>query len=240
MGCGGSKDDALNRPGGGKLVIFGDYFSPETRTIITMLKAAGVPHEVQLVDQFKGEHKKDAYLQINPTGSIPTIAEGRYLVLGNYTIFLTYLCNNHKRVKDKLYPAENKNEIDKHLQWFQSLMRVSTGRIIKMIVGPQAFGEKAPPPEDMRRSEDEFFKKILPKLNEVLKNKSYMCGDEMTIVDLQYYNEIVTITLLTKKELAADEFPNLAPWFQRMSKVPETMDTDKRLKEVVTKYNFHS
>jgi len=70
MGCSGSKE-TLDRPGGagsGKLTIWGDYFNPETRTILITLKMAGVPHAVEEVDQFRGDLKKESYLAMNPSG----------------------------------------------------------------------------------------------------------------------------------------------------------------------------
>jgi glutathione S-transferase len=71
-----------------------------------MLKIGDIKHEFSEVDQFKGDHRKDQYLAINPTGSIPTITEGRFLILGGYLVFLTYLSNHHKSIRDKLYPQE--------------------------------------------------------------------------------------------------------------------------------------
>lgn len=62
MGCSGSKENTLDRPGSGKLTIWGDYFNSDTRTILSILYIAGVPHAMEEVDQFKGDHKKDSYL----------------------------------------------------------------------------------------------------------------------------------------------------------------------------------
>ena len=57
MGCGNSQQSVSTRPGQGQLLIWGDYFSPETRTIIAMLMITGIKFELELVDQFKGENK---------------------------------------------------------------------------------------------------------------------------------------------------------------------------------------
>ena len=54
MGCGGSKE-TLDRPGGGKLTVWGDFFSADTRTILSILYIAGVPYNLEEVDQFKGD-----------------------------------------------------------------------------------------------------------------------------------------------------------------------------------------
>ncbi len=61
----------------------------------------------------------------------------------------------------------------------------------------------------------------------------------MTIADIQYYCEIVTLMQLKKRELTAEVYPNLASWFnERRCSQPEIMALDKKLKDVVGKYNF--
>jgi glutathione S-transferase len=71
-----------------------------------MLQMGSVRYDFHPVDQFKGEHKKESYLKINPTGSLPTMTEGRFLILGGYLVFLSYLANHHKGIREKLYPAQ--------------------------------------------------------------------------------------------------------------------------------------
>jgi hypothetical protein len=44
MGCSGSKENTLERPGSGKLTVWGDYFNSDTRTILSILFIAGIPH----------------------------------------------------------------------------------------------------------------------------------------------------------------------------------------------------
>jgi hypothetical protein len=55
MGLCGSKEAGgvtIDRPGTGILTVHGDFFSPETRTILVILKLAQVKFNFQLVDQF--------------------------------------------------------------------------------------------------------------------------------------------------------------------------------------------
>lgn len=92
-------------------------------------------------------------------------------------------------------------------------MKPNSTRLIKMIVNPKAFGDKPPAPNDYNRDLDEFFKKLLPILNNQLEGKSFFCGQDITIADMQYYCEISTILQLTKKELSETEFPHLSRWF---------------------------
>ena len=164
MGCSGGKE-TLDRPGAGKLTVWGDFFNADTRTILSLLYIAGVPHQFEEVDYFKGEHQKEPYLSVNPTGQIPMVSEGSFKILGGNNIYLVYLCNSHQRIKDKLYKQDQRGEIEKHLSWFQARMRPNTGRIIRMIVKPQAFGDKTPSQQELSRELDEFYKKLLPSLD---------------------------------------------------------------------------
>jgi glutathione S-transferase len=100
MGCSAGKENTLERPGSGKLTVWGDFFNSDTRTILAILQIAGVPHDIQEIDQFKGDHKKESYLAQNPAGQIPMMTEGSFKILGGNNIFLIYLCNSHQKVKD--------------------------------------------------------------------------------------------------------------------------------------------
>jgi glutathione S-transferase len=68
MGCSGGKQETLERPGGGKLMIWGDFFNSDTRTLMSVLDLAGVPYVLQEVDTFKEDNKKPDYLIVNPSG----------------------------------------------------------------------------------------------------------------------------------------------------------------------------
>lgn len=76
----------LEKPGTQKSIItlWGDFFSPETRTIMSILNFGKVKYQLNIVDQFKNEHKTDTYLNLNPNGSVPFLKEDRFIVLGGY------------------------------------------------------------------------------------------------------------------------------------------------------------
>jgi hypothetical protein len=47
-------------------------------------------------------------------------------------------------------------------------MRVCTNKITRTIIGPQAFGEKAPSYDEIRALNEEFYGNILPSLEKRL------------------------------------------------------------------------
>jgi glutathione S-transferase len=76
-------------------------------------------------------------------------------------------------------------------------------------------------------------------LDKQLENKRFFCGEDITIADIQYYCEISTIVALTKKEISAGEYPNLAVWYnEKLSKLPDIDNLERRLKDIVGKFNF--
>ena len=167
------------------------------------------------------------------------LSEGNMKILGGSTTFISYLCNSKPSIKNQLYPVDSRAEIEKHLAWFQARIKPTSTRLVKMIVQPKAFGDKPPSQQELQREQEEFFKKLLPTLDKQLEQKRFFCGPNVTIADIQYYCEIVTIVSLTKKELSEGDFPNLAPWFhERMSKIPELAALDKKMIEILVKYNF--
>lgn len=143
------------------------------------------------------------------------------MVLGGSGLYITYLVNAHKSIKDALYPEAQKAEIDRHLSWFQGVLKVCSNRIIKMTVGSKILGEKAPSPEEMKAVTEEFFRRILNRFDQMLAGKDYVCGSNMTVADLQYYSEILTVSRILKKDISESEFPNVSSWNERMAKISE-------------------
>ena len=118
-------------------------------------------------------------------------------------------------------------------------MKPTSTRLVKMIVQPQAFGDKAPTTQELQREQEEFFKKLLPSLDKQLEGKNFFCGNDVTIADIQYYCEISTIVNLTKREINAADCPNLAEWYNvRLSQMPDISRQDAKLKEIIAKYKF--
>ena len=227
----------MDRPNQG-LVIYGDHFNTETRVILTVLDVSGVKYKFELIDEMSKQHLNPKYLEVNPTGQIPTITEGKYMVLGGSGLYIQYLVNAHKTIKETLYPENNKAEIDRHLSWFQGVLRVCSTRIIKMTIGPKIHGEKAPTPEDLKAVTEEFFRRILNRFDQMLASKDFVCGAKMTVADIQYFFEIQTVVKLLKKEVSESEFPHVEAWMSKMQKAPEIIAQEQNFDKVCAKYSL--
>ena len=66
--------------------------------------------------------------------------------------------------------------------------------MIRYIVGPKAFGEREVSQDDHVSIDNEIWEIIFVKLEENLtdKGRDFFCSDDkITIVDIQYYNDIM-------------------------------------------------
>ena len=75
-------------------------------------------------------------------------------------------------------------------------------------------------------------------LDKKLQRYEFLCGEEFTVADLQIYNEIYTVLTLHKKSIESREYPNVFAWYNKMSSIPEIIESDRKFKDIVSKYNF--
>ena len=133
---------------------------------------------------------------------------------------LKYLMSKHPKIRERMYPKEKKEQIDIVLDWYQCVMRLCSTKLIKMCLGPKAFGQAPYAQEEIRKVQDEFFKVIVPAMNAGVRQE-YFCGDDVTAADVILYFELNTILILYKKQLICEETPDLFAWHKRMGNMQE-------------------
>ena len=102
------------------------------------------------------------------------------------------------------------------MQWFVCIFKPASSKFVRQIIGPKAFGDRPYSEQDKNMVWNEIHDLILPRLEQHLKDKQrkFFCSeDEITIVDLQYYYELMQISCLDQsKKITENEFPELSRW----------------------------
>lgn len=124
------------------------------------------------------------------------ITEGATKVIGGGNSYLMYLVHKYPLIMKELYDMEQEAEITPILNWFLAKMRPCTARLIHMCIRPKLFNQEPPTTRDLNERKDEFFIMLKTLEDEKLKNRTYLSGHRMTIVDVQIYCEIKTILVL--------------------------------------------
>jgi glutathione S-transferase len=95
------------------LKLHGFPMSPNTRRALFALEEHGAPYELVPVDLMSGEQKSPAYLALNPTGRVPTLVDGDF-VLWESNAILEYLA---ARFPEKGLGAQSARETGEMARW---------------------------------------------------------------------------------------------------------------------------
>ena len=69
---------------------------------------------------------------------------------------------------------------------------------------------------------------------------NYICGtDDYLLVDIAYYNEILTVLALQNKKLSGLDYPNLNKWMNDINNITEVSICDEELTKVINKYQLN-
>lgn len=219
-----------------KMKLYGNYFNSDTRTVMTLIKISGIEHEFQEVDIFLGKHKDIDYLAKNPCGTIPMLTDQDSQILGNISTFVNYLSTKPKL--QSYMPRAHSAKIEQYINWHLSVLRPCIQRMIKVIVGPKAFGHEEYSGDEIEAAKSAFCKDILGRIEGMLNNQMFLISaQEPTAVDIIFYNEISTALMLTRIKWLEQRYPNIFEWITLMGTTIQELDAmDEILGEIVDKY----
>ena len=181
----------------------------------------------ELVDLMTGAHMQPPYAAINPNCLVPMLEDGDFRLTESSAI-LKYLAD---KINSPAYPKELKAraKVNEVMDWFNTQFYRDFGY---GLVYPQLF------PHHKRRSDEahsatiewgkDNAKKWLGVLNDhwLGPNKTYLCGDQITIAD--YFGAcIITAGDLIRCDFSG--YPNVQRWLDAMKSRPGWAKTNEAL-----------
>lgn len=85
--------------------------------------------------------------------------------------------------------------------------------------------------QEIDQASDEFFGTVLARLDADLADKEYLCGEQLSAADVVIYNEITTVVYVKSENVSRSTYPNLFPWLERLSEVPQIEKATEHLSE---------
>ncbi len=168
-------------------VVF--YHNPMSRgrMVHWMLEEIGVPYRIELVSFDKGEHKKAAFLAVNPMGKIPTIVHRGTAVTETGAI-ITYLADAFPAAK--LAPGIDEVARGTYLRW----MFFGQGCIEPAIIDRML----ARPPGDKPMALGYgCYDDVVNTVEKALQPGPYILGDRFSAVDV-YIGSQLGFGMMTK------------------------------------------
>jgi glutathione S-transferase len=165
------------------------YYNPMSRARIVhwMLEEVGAPYRMELVSFEKGEHKKPAFLAVNPMGKLPAIVH-RNTVVTECAAICAYLADAFPAAR--LAPANGEPARGTYYRWlFFGAGCVDSALIDRMF--------SRPPPEKTGALGYGSYADTLNALERALTPGPYILGDRFSAADV-FIGAQIGFGLMTK------------------------------------------
>ena len=186
--------------------IYADPITVNCRKVIAGLDFIGAPYELVRVDYFKGEHKAEPYLSLNPNASVPALTDGDF-ELWESNAMLQYAAD--KVGNEAAYPRDlqTRADINRWLQWegshwFPSCYVFLVENCVKPLLGGQ-------PDTAVLDAQAGQFHKLAGILDKRLAGSQWIAGDRPTIADIVL---AAPMHLHGWQRLPISDHPNLQRW----------------------------
>ena len=186
--------------------LYADRITVNCRKAVAGLDLIGATYEMVHVDYFNGEHRGEAYKQLNPNASVPTLVDGDF-VLWESNAILAYAAD--KVGNAAVYPTglRTRADINRWLlweaaHWFPSCYVYLVEHCVKPLL-------KDAPDMAIIASQDEVFHKLAGILDARLAKTRWIAGEQPTIADIAL---AAPAHLHPYQRLPLDPHPNLRRW----------------------------
>ena len=157
------------------------------------LEEISVPYEFVMLDMQAGAHLQPDFLEINPIGKVPAIADGDFKLWESGAILL-YLAQKYGKMPASL---EQQAEI---VQWVM---------FANATLGPGIFVEA---------SRDRETPRLLKPLNDIFEKQPFLTGSEFGVADAAVGSILCYIPMMLKLDLSA--YPAVLDYMKRISERP--------------------
>jgi glutathione S-transferase len=200
--------------------IHADPITVNCRKVLAGFKLIGAPYELVHVDYFKGEHRQEPYLSLNPNASVPAMTDGDF-ALWESNAMLQYAAD--KFGNEAVYPRDlqTRADINRWLQWEGShWFPACYVFLVENCVKPLLGGQADPAVLDAQAGN---FHKLAGILDRRLAGRKWIVGNGPTLADIVL---AAPMHLHGWQQLPLNDHPNLKRWLlDSVEKLPCWQET---------------
>ncbi len=186
--------------------LYGNDFSPNSNKVRYAANAMNLNYEFVSINLAAGEQRKEEFLKVNPIGRVPALSEGSFVMIESNAI-MRYLAEKNN---SPLYPKD----IEKHSlvnQWMDfGSIHVGAGGMNKVFFNTIVYKMVNAPIDERSLTEGrQFLGNYLKLLDGQLGKAAYLCGNEMTLADLNL------LAILDPSEVVGFDltaYPKVSQW----------------------------
>ena len=186
--------------------------SANGRKVLALSHHLGLRPQVRLINVYRGEGLTPEYLSINPTGKIPALVEGSF-ILSESNAILQYIAEAHGDCTLFSRDPRQRALINRWLFWEASEWQPSLSAILSPHVGHRLFPQSIPAPAGPAAWDEQRVQRLLVQLNDHLAIHSFLATGDLTIADFAVGG---MMTYFTAAQFPFDAFPGIGKWYGRL------------------------
>ena len=200
------------------------YFppSPNTRKVHAVAIHLQLPIDLRLVDLQKGEQHHPEFVQLNPTGRVPVLQDGDF-ILWESTAIMQYLAS---QVPNSLWSEDPQIRADimrwqswQLAHWYSVCQPLQFENFVKSLL---QLGE--PDPQVVQQASDRFHKEA-SVLNNYLANREYLVNNTLTLADFSVASDL---TYAIPARFPLENYHHIQAWYARIEQLPAWQQTAPR------------
>jgi len=194
------------------LKIYATPLSANGRKVLAVSRQLGLSPEIHDVNVYRGEGRLPQFLAINPSGKIPTLVDGEF-VLSESNAILQYLAEAHG--ENRLWSSDSKQRatITQWLFWESAHWQPTLIAFLSELVGHRLLPERIPKPQHVPDWRSASVQPILNTLESGLNANAFLAGFEATIADFAVAG---MTTYFRAADFPFQRFPRIADWYERI------------------------
>lgn len=192
------------------------YFplSTNTRKVHAVAIHLELPLELQFVDLQQGKQRTPEFLELNPTGRIPVLQDGDF-ILWESTAIMQYLAS---QVPNTLWAEDGKIRADimrwqswQLTHWSKGCQPLQFERFVKHVL------QLGDPDLQVIQQATEIFHQEAAILNAHLAEHEYLVNNMLTLADFSVASDL---TYAAAAQIPLKDYPHIRNWYARIEQLP--------------------
>lgn len=207
--------------------IFAFPLSPRAFKPLVVANYLNLDYTLLVLDPRKGDFQKPEYAAINPNRRQPTLRDGEYIVWESNAI-QQYLAM--QKPESGLLPKDEHARLDVTRWQFWELAHwdpATGGFTFEREAKPQVMGIMEPDMAALAKAE-ELFHRSAKVLDDQLRGKKYVTGDNLTVADFALGGDLVHAEAA---KIPLGPYPEISRWFASLQALPAWQKTVAQQKQ---------
>ncbi len=195
--------------------------SANGRKALAVMRHLELEPSIELVDVYRGEGRRQAYLAIHPLGKIPALVDG-HLTLTESNAILQYASEAYASCRLWGRDPRRRADVSRWLFWESSAWQPALVPVLSAFVGRLVVPELAHSPAVPVDWEDARVRELARFLDDHLRARRFLTGDEITLAD---FSVAAMMMYVRAAGFPFETHPRLEGWYARIEELQAWRET---------------